>query len=395
MVRVLKPTGSLFVNLGDSYAGGGGYAPDAPSNVANRKRAVGSSIKSPKVAGDVPAKSLRALPWRYAIGCMDTLGLILRAPIIWHKPNGLPESVRDRVRMDYETVFHLVKQPRYYAAVDEVREVYSQRQHPSGRGWLESDKAGVVLGRKDDPHGGLRDQHPNPLGKLPGSVWSMASEPLRVPDHLDVQHYAAFPSELPRRMILGWSPPGICVECEQGRWPVVDRRTDTSERPNGYQRTRGMHDAEDDGGRPNGSAFGVGPSVRGVTDATILGYACACTPHTNHPGSGNPERSAAQRGTLIQGRSQKPRGNDMQPIGPWTEYHLDGWRPPPTRPAVILDPFAGTGTTLLVARALGRIGVGVDLHPDYCRLARWRVFHSDAASKAIGRTNLERQGSLL
>jgi hypothetical protein len=67
----------------------------------------------------------------------------------------------------------------------------------------------------------------------------------------------------------------------------------------------------------------------------------------------------------------------------------------PTRPAVVLDPFVGTGTVPLVARALGRIGIGVDLSLDYCRLAEWRVFRSGAGAKAESRTWADRQGTLL
>ena len=63
----------------------------------------------------------------------------------------------------------------------------------------------------------------NPLGKLPGSVWEIPSQPLTVPAHLGVDHFAAFPMELPRRVILGWSPPGICTECGEGRRPVSER----------------------------------------------------------------------------------------------------------------------------------------------------------------------------
>ena len=62
---------------------------------------------------------------------------------------------------------------------------------------------------------------------------------------------------------------------------------------------------------------------------------------------------------------------------------------------MVLDPFCGTGTVPMVARALGRIGIGVDLSSDYLKLAAWRVFESGHASKSIARTNAERQGSLL
>ena len=57
----------------------------------------------------IPNKSLMGMPWRYAIACIDQLGLILRAEIIWAKPNGLPESVTDRVRRSHEQWFHFVK----------------------------------------------------------------------------------------------------------------------------------------------------------------------------------------------------------------------------------------------------------------------------------------------
>src|SRR5258708_28559705 len=63
----------------------------------------------------------------------------------------------------------------------------------------------------------------NPLGKLPGSVWDIPSQPLTVPASLGVDHFAAFPMKLPRRCILGWSPPGVCSACGQGRRPVVDK----------------------------------------------------------------------------------------------------------------------------------------------------------------------------
>jgi 23S rRNA G2445 N2-methylase RlmL len=67
----------------------------------------------------------------------------------------------------------------------------------------------------------------------------------------------------------------------------------------------------------------------------------------------------------------------------------------PTRPAIVLDPFCGTGTTVGVARALGRVGIGVDLSADYCRLAQWRVFESDHFQKVLKRTTEDRQGTLL
>lgn len=367
--RVLKPTGSLFVELGDSYAD----------------------------------KSLYLTPHRYAIGCIDKLGLLLRAEIIWDRPNGLPESVRDRVRRSHSCWFHLVKQPRYYSAIDEIRESYGDNTHArrkdgNGTGW--SHGLTEQGSRRDGVYGlGGKPNVGHPLGKLPGSVWTVSSEPLQVPPELGVDHYAAFPSEFPRRLILGFSPPGICTGCGEGRVPVVDKRfelqPDVSLERNAY---RGKKAPE------NGWPQGEREKPRGSTQATILGYACACTPHTDHPGTGG---SSGKHDPLTNAYTMRSGGApretshpgkaglwDRPRVGGWREYHLTGWTPPPARPAVILDPFCGTGTTVAVARALGRFGVGVDLSADYLRLARWRITASGAAAKAISRTNAERQGTL-
>ncbi len=125
----------------------------------------------------VPAKSLMGIPWRYAIRCIDDLGLILRAEVIWSKPNGLPESVTDRVRRSHEQWFHFTKEPRYFSAVDEIRERY------------DAPNARRTLGKKDPGRGDHGNptkrmdaaQTMNPLGKLPGSVWTIPTQPLRVP----------------------------------------------------------------------------------------------------------------------------------------------------------------------------------------------------------------------
>src|SRR5690606_17401085 len=145
------------------------------------------------------------LPWRYALACVDQLGLILRAEIVWSKPNGLPESVTDRVRRSHEHWFHFTRQPRYYSAVDEIREPTTTtrdgltwKERKARRGRTPSSDAAYTYGGPG--------MAPHPRGKLRGSVWEIHSDPLRVPRHLGVDHFAAFPSECPRRIITGWSP---------------------------------------------------------------------------------------------------------------------------------------------------------------------------------------------
>lgn len=237
--RVLKPSGSCWINLGDKYAGSGGhnnsgvarqnsarYCPvcDQPvsrmtcpscgctnltvDSAATRRNAPDRYNQST----DVPAKSLMGLPWRYALGCIcpDTYRpgggpqWTLRAEVVWSKPNGLPESVTDRVRRSHEQWFHLTKQGRYFAAVDEVREAVSQPWRSTGG--IETGSGRRAM--QDDATNGLfsgeRVREYNPLGKLPGSVWAIPSEPLVVPDDIGVDHFACVDAGTEILTTRGW-----------------------------------------------------------------------------------------------------------------------------------------------------------------------------------------------
>lgn len=129
MVRVLKPSGSIWVNLGDKYSATTTWATKhgrgANSLAAGEYIPRDAVVKERPLSTGVPTKSLVGVPWRYALRCIDDLGLILRAEVIWSKPNGLPESVTDRVRRSHETWFHFTREPRYFSAVDEVSRTHS------------------------------------------------------------------------------------------------------------------------------------------------------------------------------------------------------------------------------------------------------------------------------
>lgn len=171
--RVVKSTGSIWVNLGDTYAsypggrGDGRIDKNAPRQIHNK----GHGLLG---GGITKNKSLMGVPWRYAIRCMDELSLILRAEVIWDKTNGKPESVKDRVWRTHETWFHFTLRDRYYAA----------------NKYLESADRQVSR-----------------------SVWrtGVATTPLSTPAHLAVRHFARFPLDLPRAIIPQWSPPGGVV----------------------------------------------------------------------------------------------------------------------------------------------------------------------------------------
>lgn len=159
----------------------------------------------------------------------------------------------------------------------------------------------------------------NPLGKLPGSVWEIPSAPLTVPAHLGVDHFAAYPPALVRRIVLGWSPAGVCTACGEGRRPVSTSAI-----------------VGDRGGRQFNPASGNIGVLGKERVYRVTGYACAC-----------PQPDA------------------------------------PARPGVVLDPFGGTGTTALVAAVHGRTGISVDMSADYCRLARWRVSDPAERARAL------------
>lgn len=329
MMRVLKPSGSLWINLGDKYGGAAWGNKNATGvsgltggvQVLDRTEAMATARALP----GTKHKSLIGIPWRYAIRCIDELGLILRAEVIWSKPNGLPESVTDRVRRSHEQWFHFTLGPRYFAAVDEIREAHARTWTP-GKAGGHTYEAMKEPGAKD---ANLANSSSNPLGKLPGSVWEIATQPLNAPTELGVDHYAAFPMEWPRRIIQGWSPREICTVCGEGRTPV------------------GVSSSVNAGGARGRATEGHITAVQGQQDGrqgarlakatTITRYACGC-----------PDTTA------------------------------------PSTPGVVLDPFGGTGTTALVATMHGRHGISLDASTDYARIAHWRAGDPKERARAAG-----------
>ena len=334
-MRVLKPSGSLWINLGDKYdsSSKGGPSSSPLLHAGPEKLLDHRGVRRPIFTR---AKSMMLLPQRYAIGCVDQLSLILRAEVIWSKPSGMPESVQDRVRRAHEQFFHFTKQPRYFSAVDSIREPLADPNRVAGRNAFNARNSNHQRTSTGAYTG------PGILGALPGSVWEVATQPLKVPEHLAVDHYATFPPALVRRIVLGWSPPGICTECGVGRRPALElgenswarRKADGD--PTSYGRSgtgsaahlhRSLSDPED----RRAGGFGK-PAERRIT-----GYSCAC-----------PAPDA------------------------------------PARPALVVDPFGGTGTTALVASVYGRVGLSFDLSHDYGRLAQWRTQDPGERARALG-----------
>ncbi len=215
--RVLKPEGTVWVNLGDSFFGSGNGSGKSPDDDAQSllKVKVGKII--PRVANTdkenklVP-KCLTMIPHRFAVGCVER-GWIVRNDIIWAKPNSLPESVRDRFSKKHEHILFLTKNPDYYFDLDAVREPYkdsSQLRVQYGMtaygGDAKNTKGPFGKGKKGG--GKLTKVKLNPKGKNPGDVtdfWVISTKPGAE------KHYATFNTELITKPILAGCPKGGIV----------------------------------------------------------------------------------------------------------------------------------------------------------------------------------------
>jgi site-specific DNA-methyltransferase (cytosine-N4-specific) len=209
--RVLADDGVCWINLGDSYTGGGGGNYGTGKSVASQGGQQITNIRNrPDVPqnGGLPAKNLLGMPWRVGFALQDD-GWILRNAIVWDKPNAMPESVTDRLSTTYETVFLLAKNRRYWFDVDAIREPYAEAT--AGRyaaGYKTKPKTlGAQLG------GGTSMQtmfngdqfDTNPQGRNPGDVWTIPTAPFAA------AHFAVMAPELARRCVVAGCKPGGTV----------------------------------------------------------------------------------------------------------------------------------------------------------------------------------------
>lgn len=184
VARVLVPTGSFWLNVGDTFS-------THPSQGASRK-------------------SLLLAPERLAQRLTDT-GWTLRNKIVWSKANPVPTSVRDRLTATHEFIYVLVRQSRYFFDLDAVRVPHTSRlSKPSGRtagrsreGWRGPNAASAGGLAKVKAEGRVG----HPLGKNPGDTWVMASSTYRG------AHHATYPLRLAERMLLAGCPEARCSRC--------------------------------------------------------------------------------------------------------------------------------------------------------------------------------------
>jgi DNA modification methylase len=190
--RVLADDGTLWVNIGDSYANGGRKTRDSDDKLAQR----GMSTRPPDPEGIKP-KDLIGIPWMLAFA-LRADGWYLRQDIIWHKPNPMPESVTDRCTKAHEYVFLLSKGLRYFYDAEAVKEpsVYADCGRPS-------KKRGEFDGKNTLP--GKEAFRAITETRNRRSVWTIATKPYKG------AHFAVFPPALVEPCILAGSRPGDIV----------------------------------------------------------------------------------------------------------------------------------------------------------------------------------------
>ena len=239
--RVLRDDGTLWLNLGDTYAGGGGFSPNSPSNLNGSKQVTskGSIRGAIGVPNGLKPKDLIGIPWRVAFA-LQADGWYLRQDVVWAKPNPMPESVTDRCTKAHEYVFlfaHPDSGGKYYYDAEAVKEPYNTAD-PSNASYRKNGKSdsrkkhatycpacdgsGNGSGGETDENGyncqvcggtGTADigmskpavknggfWKPEGAGRNKRSVWTVNVTPYQG------AHFATWPPELVRPMVLAGCP---------------------------------------------------------------------------------------------------------------------------------------------------------------------------------------------
>lgn len=196
--RILKPSGTFWLNIGDSYAGSG--KGQTSEGVDDYKRTKCKGMRLPKDTRTLPAKNMYGIPWRVAFALQDS-GWILRQDIIWHKPQTMPEPVKDRCVKSHEYIFLLAKEPSYYFDYKAIQEpsYYFDSDNRAGR------RNPRPEGKRKDAIG--MDNTPVIINEMKNKrdVWSVNT------DHFEGAHFATFPPKLIEPMVLAGCPRGGVV----------------------------------------------------------------------------------------------------------------------------------------------------------------------------------------
>lgn len=322
--RVLRPDGTLWMNLGDSYFGSwGNYGGQNRGKGTQRKIDSGSLVSNPSYEGrerEKPATALKSdtfkskdrmgIPHRVVFALQDS-GWYWRDEIVWYKPSAMPESVTDRTTKTHEFVFMLSKSEHYYYDQLAIVEPVSGNAHPRGKGLNPKAKKNDDGSKQNTSFSASINGMVEQRNKR--SVWKVASAGYKG------AHFATFPPKLIIPMIqAGTSVNGCCPMCGKPSKRLIEKvRVPT--RPGKDTKVPQMVDVLEVGNRD---------PQRHTTIKKTVGWSIDCECPV----------------TLA----------DMVPC-------------------TVLDPFAGSGTTLAVSLSLGRDAIGIELNPEYIPLIEKRI----------------------
>jgi len=193
--RVLRDDGTVWLNLGDSYSSGGRTTTTNQSLRGDKDY----GVTRPKPSKGIKPKDLIGIPWRVAFALQQD-GWYLRQDIIWHKPNPMPESVKDRCTKAHEYIFLLSKNVKYYFDNEAIKEDAKYPQGPNSPQSIKKGKGEFGM----DTRGGL-----SKIGALAKknkrSVWTITTKPFKG------AHFATFPKDLIKPCVLAGCPEGGTV----------------------------------------------------------------------------------------------------------------------------------------------------------------------------------------
>lgn len=338
--RVLRSDGTVWLNLGDSYWGSGQSFGD--NKTTNKNHRGSRERQKPEwFPCGLKPKDLSGIPWRVAFA-LQADGWWLRCDVIWYKPNPMPESVRDRPTKSHEYLFLLTKSAKYYYDQEAIREEGSVAYR--GSDFIPKSTKDKTAKTPTAATGASWNNRTDDMirSRNARSVWTIATQPY--PE----AHFATYPEKLVEPCIkAGTSDKGCCPKCGTA-WVRILKTTRSHESGSGKAGKVPI------GKNPNGVQGGgatldvrMGPCVNNQT----LGWrpSCDCVE------SGIPDfESNKEAITMYQ---------------------------PESMPCIVLDPFIGSGTTAVVAKGLGRNYIGIELNPEYVKLAEKRIAKTNARQK--------------
>ncbi len=410
--RVLRDDGTVWMEIGDTYL-------THPAGLTGAKRWKASGLKNRDHTGAEQAGSidkrqpliregnLALIPHRVAIALQED-GWIVRQDIVWARPNPMPESVKNRPTRAHSYVFLLAKEPGYFYDGQAVRQPQTGNAHPRGNGSTQKPLAepGTGIRFNESYNAAMVSQPPPEAGRNLLSVWT-------IPTHaFPGKHYATFPERIPEIAILaGTSGRGTCPECGA----PFERIVSMGGADRDWQRASGGNADGEYSGEAVKDYEGTGAEnasdvkrriLAGMVEKYTVGWAptCSCYPDpcdrcgvawthsTVHKrvSTMNVRVRDAKKGILGQksglgGYAADATEEEIRAYGGADNAKPENYRLVEVDvswpgcacrapvPCMVLDPFAGSGTTPSVAKRLGRRSVGIDLSPYYVDMAVHRV----------------------